>query len=145
MLIFVCAGISITGAGHTYPMTTYLPTGSSSGGSTVGGSNGNKALGGMTASDMLAQGGFTTAVLPQGTSRIRLFELLRLRPWVDPIVFIYIIGNLRVVVFGCIMNNISSDQMCWRLLVALMQCIYRFENTLRGHFLTVLWNTLLTV
>ncbi|XP_033629884.1 serum response factor-like [Asterias rubens] len=62
------SGISITGAGHTYPMTTYLPTGSSSGGSTVGGSNGNKALGGMTASDMLAQGGFTTAVLPQGTT-----------------------------------------------------------------------------
>ncbi|XP_072031354.1 uncharacterized protein [Amphiura filiformis] len=61
------AQAGLAGTGHTFPMTTYLPTTSGTGGN-GNASNGNKASGASSNFTMaLQQGGFTT-ILPPGTA-----------------------------------------------------------------------------
>ena len=72
MFIIIVAGLAIAGTGHTFPMTTYLPTTSSNGSGNGNGnsSNGNKASSAAAAPPSsltmaaLPQGGFTTIIPP---------------------------------------------------------------------------------
>ena len=68
MFIVIFAGLAIAGTGHTFPMTTYLPTTSSNGNGNGNSSNGNKASSAAPSTSnfmALPQGGFTT-ILPPG-------------------------------------------------------------------------------